>query len=101
MKQEIIDKLNLKVVQGFYFGMSFVYDIKTYEFMENVFCALADTDGTPSEKGLVLFFVPKVGFTKISEKFILNSPKSEIEKIISNIKKPDVETPGETLKTVC
>ncbi len=89
MKNEIIEKLDLKEIPGFWFGMSFVHNVKTYLFGEDIYCALANTDGTPSETGLLLFWLPKVGFTKMTEEFVLDCPKSEIEKILANIKPVD------------
>lgn len=72
MKDDIIEKLNLSEAIGYWFGNSFIYDVKCYYFFDDIYCALSNENGSPNFNGIILFWrTGEFGFcTKASEDFI-------------------------------
>jgi hypothetical protein len=80
MLKEIIEKLGLKETNET-FGQSFMHNVKVYEFESGYRCAAANSDGSPSENGMVIF-IKDGKYTKITNEFLLDVPLSAIRECL-------------------
>ncbi len=62
MKQWIIDKFKLQEIEDFWFGVSFVHNIKTYYVNKDFVCYCANNKGEPLPDGQVMFRNSKKSF---------------------------------------
>lgn len=75
MNEAVIERLGLIEVPGYFFGETFIHNIKTYKLPgdRNIYCAKALPSGKPSDN--VMLWEEHTGparFTMVTEEFLLN-----------------------------